>query len=58
MKLIAIGLMAAALGAADTYPRQAGIDAIHYIFRLALSDSTDEILGEATADLRFDPTRA
>ena len=26
--------------AADTYPRQAGIDAIHYVFRLALSDES------------------
>jgi aminopeptidase N len=38
---------------ADTYPRQAGIDAIHYTFRLTLSDASDEISGEATADLRF-----
>lgn len=39
--------------AADTYPRQPGIDAQHYIFRLTLSDDTDEIIGEATVDLRF-----
>jgi aminopeptidase N len=38
---------------ADTYPRQPGIDALHYVFRLALSDDTDEIVGEATIDLRF-----
>jgi aminopeptidase N len=38
---------------ADTYPRQPGIDALHYAFRLTLSDETDEIVGEATMDLRF-----
>jgi hypothetical protein len=38
---------------ADTYPRQTGIDAWHYIFRLTLSDNTDEIVGEATAGIRF-----
>ena len=38
---------------ADTYPRQPGIDAIHYVFRLTLRDDSDEISGEATADLRF-----
>jgi len=38
---------------ADTYPRQSGIDALNYVFRLTLSDDADEILGEATVDLRF-----
>jgi len=38
---------------ADTYPRQIGIDAVHYVFRLTLSDDTDEIVGEAIVDLRF-----
>lgn len=38
---------------ADTYPRQSGIDALNYVFRLTLSDDVDEILGEATVDLRF-----
>ena len=39
--------------AADTYPRQNGIDAQHYIFRLTLSDDTNEISGEAVVELRF-----
>src|SRR5437763_8858445 len=43
----------AALAFADNYPRQPGIDAQHYIFRVALSDDTDEIACEATVDLRF-----
>jgi aminopeptidase N len=38
---------------ADTYERQPGIDAINYVFRVMLSDDTDEIIGEATIDLRF-----
>jgi aminopeptidase N len=38
---------------ADTYPRQPGVDAQHYIFRITVSDDSDEIAGEATADLRF-----
>jgi aminopeptidase N len=40
-------------GLADTYPRQPGIDAINYTFRLTLRDDTDEIAGEATIELRF-----
>ena len=36
----------------DTYPRQPGIDAIHYVFRLRLTDTSDEIAGDATALLR------
>jgi len=39
--------------AADTYPRQPGVDALHYTFRLTLSDESDELTGEATIDLRF-----
>jgi len=39
--------------AADTYPRQPGIDSQHYIFRITLSDDSDEITGETTAEFRF-----
>ena len=38
---------------ADTYPRQTGIDAIHYQFRLTLSDTSDEIAGETTVTVKF-----
>ncbi len=38
---------------ADTYPRQPGVDASHYVFRLELSDAKPDIIGEATVDLRF-----
>ena len=37
----------------DTYPRQPGVDALNYVFRLTLNDDTDEIIGEARIDLRF-----
>jgi aminopeptidase N len=38
---------------ADTYPRQPGVDAQHYVFRLTLADDTDEIVGEATVTVRL-----
>src|SRR4051794_5863994 len=38
---------------ADNYPRQNGIDIQHYVFRITLSDETDEISGETTVDVRF-----
>ena len=39
---------------ADTYPRQPGVDAVHYVFRLTLlTDETNEIRGDATVSLKF-----
>ena len=35
---------------ADTYPRQPGVDAFHYVFRLDISDTRPEIVGDATVD--------
>ncbi|HEX2343638.1 MAG TPA: M1 family aminopeptidase [Vicinamibacterales bacterium] len=54
MKYLAALLMLLAPWAAfaDTYPRQPGIDAIHYVFRLTLVDSSNEVAGEATVQLR------
>lgn len=46
-------LGAAAPGAADTYPRQPGLDVAHYAFHLTLSDETDAIEAEATVDVRI-----
>ena len=40
-------------GPTDTYPKNPNIDALNYAFRLTLSDATDEIVGEATIDIRF-----
>jgi len=39
--------------AADTYPRQPGVDVQEYVFRLSLLDETDEIRGLATVEIRF-----
>lgn len=38
---------------ADNYPRQTGVDVQHYVFGIVLSDSTDEITGEAIVEMRF-----
>jgi aminopeptidase N len=38
---------------ADNYPRQPAIDVQHYVFRLALSDESDAISGEATIVVRL-----
>ncbi|MEZ5317115.1 MAG: M1 family metallopeptidase [Vicinamibacterales bacterium] len=53
--LLAATVVAArpATPAADTYPRQAGIDIEHYVFRLDLSDTRPDITGEATVTVRF-----
>lgn len=47
--LVVFSLMAFA----DTYPRQAGVDVLHYAFQLTLNDDNDEIIGEALIDVRF-----
>jgi aminopeptidase N len=39
--------------AADTYPRQRGVDVQEYVFRISLLDETDEIRGLATVAIRF-----
>src|SRR5262245_48023769 len=46
-------LLTVSAAGADTYPRQPGVDAWHYVFRIELSDQNPEITGEATIDLRF-----
>src|SRR3954452_8803544 len=48
-----LGLSLCAVLSADTYPRQPGIDVQHYVFRISLSDDTDEIAGETTVTVRF-----
>src|SRR5688572_11540907 len=37
----------------DTYPRQPGVDAIHYVFRLAIDDGSDRIEGDATVRFKL-----
>jgi aminopeptidase N len=39
--------------AADTYPRQQGVDAIHYVFRLTVDDQSNRITGEAAVTVRL-----
>lgn len=51
--LAACVILAAAPGFADDYPRQPGVDALHYTFRVILSDSSDAISCESTAELGF-----
>ena len=48
-----VGVLHGATARADTYPRQPGIDAIHYTFKLRISDSSDEIEGEMTGRFRI-----
>jgi hypothetical protein len=45
-------LVPAALSRADTYPRQPGVDVVHYAFQLTLSDDTDVIEGETSVEFR------
>ena len=37
----------------DIYPKNPKIDALNYVFKLELSDDTDEIVCETTIDVRF-----
>lgn len=50
--LVAV-LVVAISATADTFPRQSGVDAIHYLFHLTFNDETDELVGWATVDLHF-----
>jgi aminopeptidase N len=45
-------LLATAAAFGDTYPRQPGVDALHYAFDLTLTDTADVIEGRAVIDLR------
>ena len=50
MRKLAAGLaLCACLAFADTYQRQPGVDVQHYVFRVNLSDESDEIAGETTS---------
>ncbi len=52
-RIFATFLLLCATAVADTYPRQPGIDVLHYVFRLTLSDASDEIEGSTTVTVRF-----
>ncbi len=49
--LILLSLASGHAGA-DTYPRQPGIDALHYVFRVVVNDGSNEIAGETTVTLK------
>lgn len=51
--LVALLALASANANADTYPRQPGVDALHYVFRLVIGDASNEISGETTVTMRF-----
>ena len=47
------GEVRVSVAATDTYPRQQGVDAIHYVFRLTVDDRSDRITGEAAVTVRL-----
>jgi aminopeptidase N len=53
--LVAVLLAALMPGAAaaDTYPRQPGVDVVHYVFRLGFTDDSDRIAGQATVTVKL-----
>jgi aminopeptidase N len=51
--VVVLCALAAPLAYADSYPRQPGVDVEHYVFRITLSDASDEIFGETTVVVRF-----
>jgi aminopeptidase N len=51
--VVAAALLAPVDTYADTYPRQAGIDIVHYVFRLTVEDTSDRIAGETTVTFRI-----
>jgi aminopeptidase N len=51
--LLSFLIAASTVSAADTYPRQQGVDALHYVFKLTITDANNEIAGESTATVRF-----
>ncbi|MBY0495718.1 MAG: M1 family peptidase [Cyanobacteria bacterium] len=50
---LALSLAASAGLLADTYSRQTGVDILHYVFRIGLTDQSSEITGETTVTAKF-----
>jgi aminopeptidase N len=48
-----LAVLYAVPGYADTYPRQIGVDALHYVFRLTFEDASNRIAGETTVKFRL-----
>ena len=53
MLLAAAVILHGSVAYGDTYPRQPGVDAIHYVFRLAIDDRSSRIEGDATVTFRL-----
>jgi aminopeptidase N len=53
LRITALFLLFPALLAADTYPRQTGVDVLHYVFRVGLTDASNEVVGETTITVKF-----
>lgn len=51
--LLSFVIFTSAFAINDGYPKNPKIDAINYIFKIELSDDTDEISCEVTVDIRF-----
>lgn len=51
--LLAVSLLFSFSSASAQYPRDWGVDVVHYRFQVALSDDTDEIRGMAEITVRF-----
>lgn len=54
--ILLLALMApspASTASVDTYPRQPGVDALNYAFRIEVTDTSDAIAAELTLDVRF-----
>ncbi|HDL17823.1 MAG TPA: hypothetical protein ENH29_02090, partial [Bacteroidetes bacterium] len=51
---VVLGLICSgSLAAADSYPKNPNIDILNYTFRIALNDSTNEIVAVTTVKIRF-----
>jgi aminopeptidase N len=53
LRLSALLLLLPTLASADTYPRQPGLDVLHYAFRLGLTDVSSDITGETTITVKI-----
>jgi aminopeptidase N len=52
-RIAALLLLLTATLDADTYSRQPGVDILHYVFRIGLTDQSSEITGETTVTAKF-----
>ncbi len=51
--LLAFLVTIPSVSSADTYPRQPGVDVVHYVFRLRFTEASNEIAGDATITLKI-----